>query len=54
MKFEKTSKIFEKKLLTQITSSDILNESLEGDRKKAAKSCERKWSLKIEQNNINI
>ena len=38
MKFEKTSKVFEKKLLTQITSSDILNESLKGDRKKQRKA----------------
>jgi len=45
-----------KKLLTLFKLSDILNESLECDKKKqkvTTKVVERKWSLKIEQNNIN-
>jgi len=43
-------------LLTRFKSSDILSKSLECDKKKqkvTTKVVERKWSLKIEQNNIN-
>ena len=42
-----------KQLLTGRKASDILNELLECDKKKTSnynESCERKWSLKIEQN----
>jgi hypothetical protein len=42
--------------LTGLKASDILSKSLDGDNKKqkdATKVVERKWSLKIEQNNIN-
>ena len=34
-------KKFEKKLLTNVKSSDILNKSLEGDKIVTAKSCEK-------------
>ena len=45
-----------KKLLTRFKPSDTLSKSLECDSKKqkvTTKVVERKWSLKIEQNNIN-
>ena len=53
---KKELKRFEKKLLTQSESSDILSKSLEGDTKKqkvTTKVVKEKWSLKIEQNIIN-
>ncbi|MBA8980956.1 hypothetical protein [Clostridium saccharobutylicum] len=54
MDFNIKFKKFLKKLLTRFRGDDILSKSLEGDRKKSNnESCERKWSLKIEQNIIN-
>jgi len=53
---KKEFKRFLKKLLTRFKPSDTLSKSLEGDNKKqkvTAKVVERKWSLKIEQNNID-
>ena len=44
-------------MLTVLKYDVKINESLGCDKEKqkvTAKSCERKWSLKIEQNNINI